>query len=89
MKFAKILENAWSVVDSEFDEEFILGPAGAQFVKTHAIKRLNDTFNVVMTLVCAMASLTNGVTIAMFPGQDSPLNCVAALVGFPKHGNLR
>ena len=26
----KILENAWSVVDSEFDEVFILGPAGTQ-----------------------------------------------------------
>ena len=69
-------------MDSEKDEEFILGPAGAQFVKTHAIKTSNDTFNVVMTLVCAMASLTNGATIAMFPGQDSPLNCVAVLVGF-------
>ena len=67
-----ILENAWSVVGPEFDEEFILGPVGAQFVKTHAIKTSNDTFNVVMTLVCAMASLTNGATIAMFACQDPP-----------------
>ena len=59
-----------------------IGPAGAQFVQTHAIKTSNDTFNVVLTLVCAMASWTDGATIAMLPGQDSPLNCVAVMVGF-------
>ena len=35
-------------MDSEFDKEFILGPAGARFAKTHAIKTSNDGATIAM-----------------------------------------
>lgn len=78
------MHHAWEHVEEGFDCTQILGPRGAQFVKAHAAQTCNHEFNVTMTLLAAMAPLTNGATVSIFPCSTSPLTVIAVLVGYPQ-----
>jgi hypothetical protein len=85
-QFHKEMEESWDVVDKLWtpNMEFILGAAGAQFVRTHAIATSCHEFIVATTFLACMSPLTNGATMKLFANTDSPLNCAAVLVGYPQ-----
>lgn len=85
-QFHKEMEESWDVVDKLWtpNVEFILGAAGAQFVRSHAIATSCHEFVVATTFLACMSPLSNGATMQMFANTESPLNCAAVLVGYPQ-----
>ena len=82
--FREEMEASWERAQALWDADLILGHAGAQFVKSHAIATSTHELVVATTLLAAMAPLANGATINLFGESDTPLNVVAVLVGYPQ-----
>lgn len=82
--FIKEMEDAWDVVDRLWtpNADIILGEAGAQFVRSHAIATSSHEFVVATTMLACMSPLSNGATVNLFADTWTPLNCAAVLVGY-------
>ena len=80
----KEMQQAWQVVEQSFSADAILGPRGAQFVKSHSVRTSSHEFCVTMAILAGLAPLTNGATIDIFPGHCSLLNIMAVLVNYPQ-----
>ena len=76
------MEAAWSFIDANFDPEFLCGQEGYQFVLYHAIRSSTHPLVTGVTLLAAMAPLTNGGNIQIFPGAATQLNILAVLVNY-------
>eukprot|EP00969_Alexandrium_andersonii_P023770 1037773-Alexandrium_andersonii.AAC.1 len=75
---------AWDAVAAAWQPEAILGPVGSQFVRAHAARTSNHELHVAMACLAALAPLTNGAGVSIFPGATSPLNAMMILVGYPQ-----
>ena len=78
------MEAAWSIIDANFDPEFLFGQEGYQFVLSHAIRSSTHPLVTGVTLLVGMAPLTNGGNIQIFPGAATQLNVLAVLVNYPQ-----
>ena len=75
---------SWEAVDSTFEPDLIFGTTGYQLVLAHAIRASNHPFVTGMTLLGSMCPLMNGASVAIFPGQESPINVICTLVNYPQ-----
>lgn len=78
------IDSACSAALEFWDTEAILGLAGAQFVKSHAIATSSHEFVVATTLLLNQAPLANGAVVNLFSDNDTPLNCAGTLIGYPQ-----
>ncbi|CAK0801158.1 unnamed protein product [Prorocentrum cordatum] len=83
-QFKEEMESAWAYIDENFDPELLFGKVGYQFVLSHAIRSSTHPLVTGVTLIAAMAPLTNGANIKTFPGSPTQLNVVAVLTNFPQ-----
>ena len=82
-KFTKEIEDGWDVVDKLWapHADIILGRAGAQFVRSHAIATSCHEFVVATTLLLSMPPLCNGACVNQLSDKWTPLNAAGVLVG--------
>ncbi|CAK0904465.1 unnamed protein product, partial [Prorocentrum cordatum] len=78
-QFKEEMESAWARKDENFDPELIFGKVGYQFVLSHAIRSSTHPLVTGVTLVAAVAPLTNGANVKTFPGSPTQLNVVAEI----------